>query len=95
MSFRTMEVGRWSATEALSSRIGYARVGTLHQNLDSQIDALRAAGCEKIFTDKMTGSRLDGPVTSPKASSWEGRSLWSLSSLRRGSLADIRHIGAS
>lgn len=42
-------------------KIGYARVSTQDQNLDRQLDNLRAAGCERIFNEKMTGTRSDRP----------------------------------
>ena len=37
-------------------KFGYARTSKLEQNLDLQIDALKKAGCEKIITDKISGS---------------------------------------
>ncbi|MRN51378.1 transposon DNA-invertase, partial [Brucella sp. 10RB9214] len=42
-------------------KIGYARISTLEQNLDLQIDALNKAGCEKIITDKISGSVAERP----------------------------------
>lgn len=36
-------------------KIGYARVSTEDQNLDLQTQALLAAGCERIYTEKMSG----------------------------------------
>lgn len=42
-------------------RIGYARVSSAGQNPDSQIDALEKVGCGRIFSDRMTGSRMERP----------------------------------
>ena len=41
--------------------IGYARVSTIEQNLDLQIDALKNAGCEKLYEDKISSSKQNRP----------------------------------
>lgn len=41
--------------------IGYARVSTKDQNLDRQLDQLKNAGAEKIYKEKITGTKKDRP----------------------------------
>ncbi|MCJ7983647.1 recombinase family protein [Priestia sp. OVL9] len=42
-------------------KYGYARVSTVNQDLESQIRALESEGCEKIYSEKFTGTKADRP----------------------------------
>jgi DNA invertase Pin-like site-specific DNA recombinase len=44
--------------------VGYARVSTREQNQALQLDALRAAGCERVYTEKASGAQRERPAPS-------------------------------
>jgi DNA invertase Pin-like site-specific DNA recombinase len=71
--------------------IGYARVSTQDQNLELQIEALTKAGCKRIFSDKLSGSRIERPgLTQAQEALREGDTLvvWKLDRLGRS----VKHL---
>lgn len=72
-------------------KIGYCRVSTTDQNLNLQKDALKNAGCEKIFEDVISGAKSKRPGLSEIIDyAREGDSIvvWRLDRLGR-SLKDL------
>jgi DNA invertase Pin-like site-specific DNA recombinase len=75
--------------------IGYARVSTDDQNLDLQRDALRLAGCEKIYEDRMSGAKAARPglaMALEVARAGDVLTVWRLDRLGR-SLHDLILLG--
>jgi len=71
--------------------IGYARVSTQDQNLELQREALTKAGCQKVFEDKVSGTRVDRPgLTKAQEILREGDTLvvWKLDRLGRS----VKHL---
>lgn len=48
-------------SEELIMKYGYARVSTIAQDLEVQIQMLQAEGCEVIYKEKFTGTKTDRP----------------------------------
>jgi len=75
--------------------VGYARVSTLDQNLDLQIEALKEAGCEKIFVEKISGANKDSPQFEEALSYMRAGDclvIWKLSRLARSLTKAIKSI---
>ena len=77
--------------------IGYARVSTAEQDTALQTDALRKAGCDKIFEDTASGAKAERPgLAAALAYVREGDTLvvWRLDRLGRSLPHLIETIGA-
>jgi len=73
--------------------IGYARVSTVDQNLALQRDALTQAGCQRIFTEQMSGAVTDRPALHDAlecARSGDTLIVWKLDRLARSMKQLIR-----
>jgi DNA invertase Pin-like site-specific DNA recombinase len=79
-------MGFEKADRRVSMRIGYARVSTDDQSLDLQLDALKKAGCKRIFTDKVSTAKAHHPGLTDALSHLRNRNLlviWKLDRLGR------------
>ena len=76
-------------------KIGYARVSTVDQNLELQMDALKEAGCEKIFSDRgVSGAEAERPGLAEALDRIRKKDtlvIWKLDRLGR-SLSDLLSI---
>ena len=75
-------------------KIGYARVSTIDQNLDLQLDALKKLGCEHIYEEKASGKNKDRPELThclKSLRSGDTLAVWRLDRLGR-SLQDLISI---
>src|SRR6266699_3682717 len=74
--------------------IGYARVSTNDQETATQVAALKAAGCERIYREKASGGRWDRPELHRLLDQLRKRDVlvvWKLDRLSR-SLRDVLTI---
>ena len=79
-------------------KIGYCRVSTSEQTVLSQRIELEKAGCEMIFEDRMTGTRMDRPGLEAALSHLRPNAddclvVWKLDRLGRGLKGLVTLIG--
>src|SRR5215510_8193048 len=76
------------------STIGYARVSTDEQSTDAQVEELRAAGCDIIYRENVSGGRWDRPELHKALKRLQRGDVlivWKLDRLSR-SLSDLLHL---
>jgi DNA invertase Pin-like site-specific DNA recombinase len=79
------------SSETNAFKLGYARVSTDEQDEALQLDALEAAGCHRIFTDKASGSTTSRPALDSLLEQIRGDDqlvVWRLDRLGRS----LRHL---
>jgi DNA invertase Pin-like site-specific DNA recombinase len=80
-----------SATEPRPMVFGYARISTTEQDESLQLDALHAAGCDRLMIDRASGAAADRPALAEmldRLRSGDTVMVWRLDRLGRS----LRHL---
>ena len=67
--------------------IGYARVSSIDQNLERQLDNLKTFGVEKIFTEKQSGKSVENRPVFQEALNFVSKGV----SILQGKLTDYMY----
>ena len=76
--------------------VGYSRTSTDAQHLDLQVAALEKAGAEKLFSDQMSGAKMDRPGLQEALSHLRANDtlmVWKLDRLGRGMKGLVDLVG--
>jgi DNA invertase Pin-like site-specific DNA recombinase len=91
----TSKTGRTMTAGKFPAMIGYARVSREEQNPQYQLDALQAAGCSRVFEDRISGAEFSRAGLDQALAALEPGSVlvvWKLDRLGRSMLETVKIV---